>query len=1769
MNFKAIGTRLRRVSRTGFALILTCALAASFGLAKRKAPPAPPIAMHTRASASPVEVDHPRLAHDYGTLSLSFEANQGQTDPSVQFVSHGTGYTLFLTKSEAVIELQQEDSATAALQKMKSKKRKLFEKRKFYRGSPRSRKLRKTQTVRVAMAGANPSPKIKPLEELPGKNSYFIGNDAKKWLTGIPTFERVKYSEIYPGIDLVYYGKQRQLEFDFVVAPNADPAKIGLKIETNGHLVLTNDGNLRVKTDGSSFEMRHPEIYQVEDGKRRLVAGRFVLRNDQSIGFQIGKYDHQQQLIIDPALAYSTYLGGNGTDDGFGIAVDAAGNAYVVGQTTSTNFPTLSGYTSSADASGIAFVSKLNPTGTALLYSTYLGGTGGESGNGIALDPSGNVYLTGYTMSSDFPVVNGFQTSTGTTNANAFVARIDTTQTGTASLVYSTYLGGGGNSTNPIGDTGYAIAVDASGLAYVTGQTTSDTSVAAFPTTSGAYQSTLASQSGNGFLSVIDTNQAGAGSLIYSTYLGGSSTGFGDYGLGVSVDASGDAYVTGAATSGSPTPFPTTSSAYQGSLNSPYGNAFVTEIATTQSGSASLVYSTYLGGSGDSSDETGDTALNVALDSSGKLYVSGAASSPDFPVSSGAYQTTNPDNDRAFVAKLDLTQSGSQSLLYSTYLGGTGGDEGFGIAVDANGNAYVVGITMSSDFPTTAGAFESALNSSFSDGFFTELNSNGTSLIYSTYLGGSCNNGDVGNGIALDSNGNPYLVGDTCSSDFPTYPLGAYQTSLGGTQNAFVTRFALVANPSISASVSPSPNVSGWNNSSVTVAFTCLPGGAPISNCSSPATVSAEGANQLISGTATDTSSNAATTTATVNLDLTPPSLSISSPPNGAAVGTPYVTVSGTLTDSLSGPGSVICNNVPAVLTGTTFSCTLQLSSVSNSITVIGYDLAGNSSTTTLNVTVSMSAPTSLIVSPANPNIITGGTQSFGVIDQTGTRRPDASWSVSDTTIATLAADGSGTLTGVAAGQVTLTATIGSVSANTQVTVLAGSSLTPGTVFWSAPAVAGFATKQIAQAMPTTNGPALYSFETDGAGDILIRSFTRDGGQMWQQSPFSGTANGNDPQSSIIPDENGGLLLNALLYAPGENTALADFDGPTGTQVWQYTSPGIFVGNPAVRPDGSIVAVETDSAGDQSFLIALDGKTGQKVSSAPIPSSFTFLHGGVVCDSTGTAPDPVASTTLGPIVDAQGNAYVLYMLQGTYTLYMACEPSSAYTLTFSGSVSLLEVAPDGSSTTQLVQSYTATDAVADNSGTYTETCTGTYPAIQGLIPDGQQGVLTAWSGLSLCNSSTAPPVNIADVSAHGMNAYTLPVPASPYNVNFPMVLGEGGVALMADSPPYSTSGAAPSVVSFNINSGQVLWTYTGSTNGQLGIFEATTGGVIVNDSQLGLVQLDSTGAPTSLFGGVTGLSYSWHGDVDAISSLGSEERVYTTPTMLASTWAQAGGSPSANGPGRPWYFKVNWQNTFNFIPYDPHERTDLQVDITSKATTIKSAALAALKTAYKDWAVVVSVSEGLPGTGDNTAIVQDVAPNPPDCGDTSSNQIGPKFTSYVSYQCSVENAQWALNIAINNAQDEAAALQRQDLIEAIGRGAGNIAAHEIAHQFLSLCCNMDQNLSAGNANVYNQANLSFADIFTGFANDGQPIKWDPVTSQSLGKCLSNGWTDYGFQTCATKIRLPSGSTQAGAWMQSQGRPRQMLADPPHLKKSDATASNPRRNSTRIPDRRIP
>ena len=646
-----------------------------------------------------------RVNETYGKLPLHFEANRGQTHKDVRFLSRGPGYTLYLTSGEAVLVLTRPNPD--------EKKRDV-----------RSRRERGAQTpvkslaLRMRLVGAAPEPAVSGLEEQPGTANYFIGKDSAKWLTKVPTYARVHYRDVYPGIDLLYYGNQRQLEYDFVVAPGADPKKIVLGFKGADKLEIDAKGELVLHAAGGDIRQHKPFIYQNIEGIRREIAGGYVRKGANRVSFQVAAYDRSQPLVIDPVLSYSTFLGGSGFNWGGGIAVDADGNAYVVGLTNSSNFPTTAGAFQTIFGGGTgfdAFVTKLNPTGSALVYSTYLGGNGSDSGHKIAVDGAGNAYVVGQTFSSNFPTTAGaFQTSFGGGYGDAFLTKLN--PTGSA-LVYSTYLGGTGE------DDGSGISVDADGNAYVAGFTQS----ADFPATAGAFQKTFGGGYGDAFVTKLDPTGS---ALIYSTYLGGAdSDAAGNPGL--AVDASGSAYVTSETVS---TDFPITAGAFQATLSG-YQNAFVTKLDPT--GSA-LVYSTYLGGS------ITDWTQAIAVDADGNAYVTGVTTSTDFPTTAGAVQTSfGGGRNDAFVVKLNPAGS---ALVYSTYLGG--------------------------------------------DAIVTKLNADGSALVYSTYLGGSEN--DYGYGIALDAQANPnaYVTGST--SSFWTFPTtaGAFQTGMAGSTDAFVAKIS-------------------------------------------------------------------------------------------------------------------------------------------------------------------------------------------------------------------------------------------------------------------------------------------------------------------------------------------------------------------------------------------------------------------------------------------------------------------------------------------------------------------------------------------------------------------------------------------------------------------------------------------------------------------------------------------------------------------------------------------------------------------------------------------------------------------------------------------------------------------------------------------------------------------------------------------------------------------------------------------------------------------
>lgn len=484
-----------------------------------------------------------RLLSAYAKLPMTFESNRGQTAKQVKFVSRGPGYSLFLTPTEAVIALKQDSSES----KPSAKSRPV-------RAHGRKPVETGCSVLRISLDDAAKSPAVTGLDPLPGKANYFIGNDPRKWHTNLPTYSRVKYRNVYKGIDLIYHrSSQRELEYDFIVAPGADPKLIQLSFKGAKRLAVNNRGDLTVSIAGGEVIERAPIVYQEVDGSRRVLSGRYVKRGARGIGFEIADYDPRMPLVIDPVLVYSTYLGGSGYDQGFSIAVDSSDDAYLVGYTSSTNFPTTAGAFQTAYGGGAddAFVTKLNATGTALIYSTYFGGSGQDLGIAIAVDSLGNAYVTGYTKSSDFPTTPGAFQTTLRGATNAFITKLNASAT---ALIYSTYLGGSNM------DSANGIAIDSSGNAYVVGYDQSTD----FPTTPGAFQTAF----GGGFAdaSVTKLNASGT-ALIYSTYLGGNAD---DAGGAIALDSSGNASVVGYTASNN---FPTTPGAFQTSLPNPADKA--------------------------------------------------------------------------------------------------------------------------------------------------------------------------------------------------------------------------------------------------------------------------------------------------------------------------------------------------------------------------------------------------------------------------------------------------------------------------------------------------------------------------------------------------------------------------------------------------------------------------------------------------------------------------------------------------------------------------------------------------------------------------------------------------------------------------------------------------------------------------------------------------------------------------------------------------------------------------------------------------------------------------------------------------------------------------------------------------------------------------------------------------------------------------------------------------------------------------------------------
>ncbi len=791
------------------------------------------------------------------SLPMFFEPNQGQTDPRVKFLARGAGYGLFLTADEAVLQLHragsiQHFSPSSQLSALSSQRA-------------------TSSVIRMRLDGANSSARVSGTSPLPGKSNYFIGNDPSKWRHDIPQFARVEYQAVYPGVDLVYYGDQGQLEYDFRVAPAADPNQIALSFQ--GASAHIDSGDLVLSTDNGDVRFHAPRVYQSDGNNQRTIAGSFRQIADNKIGFTVGAYDHNRELVIDPVLTYSTYLGGENTESFVHVAIGPDNNIYLVGSTNSANFipasypstdtppyqPCLgepgvaAGSCTTSTATNI-FIAVINPSlqppnyvnTQQLIYATYLGGSGTDLAAGVAvhtaldqLTTGFDVFVAGSTTSTDFPTDGAevpFQSAQQVqpqpgTHGHGFLARLNlgTGGTTTSTLRYSTYLAGtndAGNATDIV--TG--LAIDAAGNAYVTGDTTSTNPVSAgFPANPNGYQ--LQSNSpGNPqfFASEINTTYSGSASMIYSTYFGGSNPAQATAnGGGIAVDSTSsnvNMYITGETNmlpkglnGGAGFPL---FNAQQSCLDEPANHgtctlsnptetdAFVAKINPNQPGS-NPVYSTYLGGSGT------DAGIAIAVDTSSSVYVTGSTNSlGNFGCNCAGFQSTYKGVGGAsngFIAKLGSLTGSVYPLNYFTYLGGIGPDGGEDIKVDSLSAAHVAGFTESYDnsLPVTTDAFQPTYGGGASDAFVALISTTtfgtGAAGDYLSYLGGS--GADQGTGIALDAFNAAYVAGTTQSADFPLGTQTPYQKQLNGTQNAFVSKIGAVSTLTVSKpATSPSPN---------------------------------------------------------------------------------------------------------------------------------------------------------------------------------------------------------------------------------------------------------------------------------------------------------------------------------------------------------------------------------------------------------------------------------------------------------------------------------------------------------------------------------------------------------------------------------------------------------------------------------------------------------------------------------------------------------------------------------------------------------------------------------------------------------------------------------------------------------------------------------------------------------------------------------------------------------------------------------------------------
>jgi len=751
------GAAMKSATSCFFGFVATITLMSSFLCTAQTTPP------------SRIAPQNPNLTYqvqsNYGHLPLAFEANKGQTDSSVKFLSRGTGYSVFLTSGGMVLTLRPTQSVTLPTASGTTSK-----------GQPASHTAsnRSADTViTFNLVGAASNSRAVGEDPMSTKVNYFIGNDPKKWQTNVQTFAKVRYQNVYPGVDLVYYGNNRQVEYDFVVAPGADASKIQFSVKGADSLNVDGEGNLVLTKGTNQLHFQAPGIYQVVNGARVKVAGNYSLKDSTHVGFTVAPHDNSNTLVIDPVLVYSTFLGGSGDDQGNAIAVDASGNAYVAGITNSSDFPSpnvIVGGTTKLSPSpsavsppnpNLLFIVKLDTSGSTLLFADYFGGTSGNDWpSSIAVDSTGSAYVTGQAFSSDFPVLNAYQPALAG-NSNAFLTKFAADG---SSLVYSTYLGGNDN------DYAQAVAVDSTGEAIIAGTTSSQNFPLANP-----YQSSISpDQNGvSGTYGFFSKFSADGSSLLYSSYLAGNlDNSWSPYTLinSLALDSSGNLFLVGGTDT---TNYPTTSGAYMTTYPAGTSGNLVSFISKFDT-SGAIAYSSYFGGT----DYAAASA--VALDTNGAAYVTGYDYGVNFPITTTSIcDPSSQSCGGTFVAKFDAAGA---TLVYSTYLGPNSNSSGVGIQVDANGDAYIIGSSNSSQY-TPVNPIEDYMGGS--DLLIAEIDPTGSSQLFATFVGAA--EDEYAYGMAIDSTGAIYVTGSTDSIYFPVTQ-SAFQGLWGGQSDAFILK---------------------------------------------------------------------------------------------------------------------------------------------------------------------------------------------------------------------------------------------------------------------------------------------------------------------------------------------------------------------------------------------------------------------------------------------------------------------------------------------------------------------------------------------------------------------------------------------------------------------------------------------------------------------------------------------------------------------------------------------------------------------------------------------------------------------------------------------------------------------------------------------------------------------------------------------------------------------------------------------------------------------